>query len=70
MEADKYIKHGYSNRKAYLNSLADDYGIPRTVVYAMAEALGPSEDFDGLVSAMEDTADTFADDDMEVIDWE
>ena len=44
-------------RKEYLTELAEDYGIPvRTVVY-LADILGPNEDEDGLINALEDLAD-------------
>ena len=49
--------HGYESRRAYLDSLADDYGIDRATVYMIADLLGPSEDFDGLVTSLEDYAD-------------
>ena len=49
-----YISEGYENRSAYLRGLADDYGIPYAKVEAIADLLGPSEDFDGLVTTLED----------------
>jgi len=49
-----YTDEGYENRKDYLNSLADEYGIDKQTVYQLASMLGPSEDFDGLVSSLED----------------
>ncbi len=49
-----YEDNGYKNRKDYLNSLAEDYGVGVSEVYALAEILGDTEDFDGLVSALED----------------
>lgn len=42
------------SRKEYLKELAEDYGVPLSVVYAAASVLGPSEDHDGLISAIED----------------
>lgn len=53
-----YEQNGYEDRKAYLQSLSEEY--PPTVVQALADALGPNEDFDGLVTALED-ADEFGD---------
>ena len=53
MTEDIYTQNGYGSRKDYLMSLADDYGIAPTVVFGMAEMLGPDEDFDGLVSSLE-----------------
>lgn len=52
-----YTENGYANRREYLDSLADDFGIDNETVYALASILGKSEDFDGLVSALEDYED-------------
>lgn len=49
-----YTENGYQNRRDYLDSLADDYGVERATVYAIADLYGPGEDFDGLVTAIED----------------
>ena len=46
-----YTDHGYSSRREYLKSLAEDYG---DAVYILAELLGPEEHFDGLVTDLED----------------
>lgn len=54
-----YKDQGYASRKDYLKGLADDLGIPASTVYAMASMLGPDEDFDGLVTALEDYAEDF-----------
>ena len=54
MERDVYQENGYDSRDDYLNSLSEDYGIPLDAVLAVAEILGPDEDFDGLVSNLED----------------
>lgn len=45
-------------RKEYLTGLAEDYGIARTDVFMIADLLGESEDYDGLVSMLEDLADS------------
>ena len=55
MEKDVYEQNGFANRKAYLASLADEY--PADAVYMLADLLGPSEDFDGLVTSLEDYQD-------------
>jgi hypothetical protein len=55
-----YTEEGYESRRAYLDSLADDFGLDRDTVYALAGILGSSEDFDGLVIACEDAADKLA----------
>jgi hypothetical protein len=52
-----YTDEGYTNRRAYLDSLADDFGLDKSTVYALAGILGSSEDFDGLICALEDAAD-------------
>lgn len=51
---DAYNANGYANRLEYLKSLAEDYGVALTDVLEMADLLGPNEDFDGLVSTLED----------------
>jgi len=54
-----YQEMGYSSRRDYLDSLADELGVERSTVYAMAQMLGPSEDFDGLVTSLEDYAEGY-----------
>ena len=54
MSKNVYQENGYEGRDDYLRSLSDDYGVPLDAVLAMAEVLGPEEDFDGLVSNLED----------------
>ena len=54
MPQDVYQENGYDDRDDYLRSLAEDYGVQLDAVMAMAEVLGPEEDFDGLVSNLED----------------
>ena len=53
----QYTEAGYKNRRDYLDTLADDLGIDRATVYAAAAMLGPSEDFECLVTMLEDHAD-------------
>ena len=50
-EKTVYEINGYKDRQDYLDSLADEYG---DNVYYLADMLGESEDFDGLVSNLED----------------
>ena len=52
-----YPDEGYKNRRDYLENLADDYGVDRDTVFTLAAMLGSSEDFDGLVTAVEDIAE-------------
>lgn len=54
-----YTDNGFSSRKDYLNSLADDFGIDKNTVYDLASVLGPEEDFDALVTELEDMADDY-----------
>ena len=49
-----YRENGCTDRDDYLNSLAEDYGLPEEAVRALAAVLGPDDDFDGLVSNRED----------------
>jgi hypothetical protein len=51
-----YTEHGYYSRADYLQDLAAETGIPLYVVETLADLFGPSEDFDGLVTALEDYA--------------
>jgi hypothetical protein len=47
-----YKENGFENRRDYLESLCEEYD--REAVYALAGILGSSEDFDGLVTSLED----------------
>jgi hypothetical protein len=50
----RYTANGYKDRDDYLSSLADDRGMDIMAVRMIADMLGPSEDFDGLASELED----------------
>lgn len=52
-----YQENGFTNRKEYLESLCDDFGVDLETVLALAGILGSSEDFDGLVTHLEDIAE-------------
>jgi hypothetical protein len=52
-EMDPYKREGFKNRREYLEDLADQWGVPTGIVTSLAAALGPGEDFDGLVSELE-----------------
>ena len=54
-----YTENGYKNRREYLDSLSEDMGIDRETVHMMAGLLGPSEDFDGLITTLEDMEGEF-----------
>ena len=49
-----YKQRGYKNRKDYLINIADEYGIEESTVFFVANMLGEAEDFDGLISTIED----------------
>lgn len=51
-----YTDNGYQDRADYLRGLAEDTGIPLDMVEVAADILGPNEDFDGLVTTLEDEA--------------
>lgn len=51
---DVYVENGYEDRQDYLESLADEYEVNLREVEVLADLLGEDEDFDGLVSAIED----------------
>jgi len=48
-----YVMNGYEDRNDYLNNLADNFGIDRETVKMIADVLGPSEDFDGLINELD-----------------
>ena len=52
-----YQQNGHIDRKAYLQSLSEEYGIEEEVVFAVADMLGENEDFDGLVTTLQDEAE-------------
>ena len=49
-----YEKHGFKNRHDYLIDLSEQYFVDIHYVESLADLLGESEDFDGLVSAIQD----------------
>ena len=49
-----YEKKGYKNRKHYLKTLAIEHNILYKDVLELADILGDNEDFDGLVSTLDD----------------
>jgi hypothetical protein len=52
--SNPYVEEGFKNRREYLESLAMDYGVDPLTVMVLADTLGPNEDFDGLVTELED----------------
>lgn len=55
-QAEIYKRKGYANRADYLRGLAEENGVDLDIVLVIADMLGPYEDFDGLVSMVEDIA--------------
>ena len=53
---ERYQEDGAIDRFGYLESLADDHGVEFDVVLTLVDVLGPEEDFDGLVTSLEDFA--------------
>ena len=51
-----YTQYGYNNRTQYLMSISEEYGVDLGTVYAVASMLGENEDFDGLLTSLEDYA--------------
>ena len=49
-----YIQNGYQSRKDYLISLSEEYDVDKSIVFSIASMLGSEEDFDGLVSMIQD----------------
>ncbi|GMN04456.1 hypothetical protein [Erythrobacter sp. MTPC3] len=56
---ERYEDEGNFDRIGYLRDLADDHGADLAGVIAIADLLGPEEDFDALVTEIEDGADGF-----------
>lgn len=54
-----YQENGYENRENYLQCMSENYGAPLEVVTELADLLGESEEFDGLISALQDAEGMF-----------
>lgn len=52
-----YKEQGYKDRDGYLKFLASDFCLSEDIVFALADMLGGGEDFDGLVTSLEDYRD-------------
>lgn len=68
MSNEIYIEHGYTSRQHYLEELSFSTGMPLDMVQELASLFGPEEDFDGLVTALEDAAEDYFDDDASWFD--
>jgi hypothetical protein len=51
-QLQNYLAQGYRSRRHYLESLCKEFD--KESVYILADLLGPSEDFDGLITALEE----------------
>lgn len=51
---DIYVQQGYKDRHDYLHALAEVLEVDPRTVFQVAAMLGASEDFDGLVTTLED----------------
>lgn len=51
-----YTDKGYDSRRHYLEGLAEDMGLDEQTVFLAADMLGPTEDFDGLITTLDDEA--------------
>lgn len=58
---NRYTELGYKNRREYLQSLSEEYGVHIGAVLALADILGAEEDFDGLIAELEDYVDITGD---------
>lgn len=67
-QTDPYITNGFNTREEYLKDLAVANGISEETVFALADLLGPDEDFDGLVTEIEDMEGIDPLDDLGVLD--
>ena len=50
----RYQADGAIDRFGYLEDLAADHGVDFATILTLADVLGPDEDFDGLVTTLED----------------
>lgn len=57
MSNNVYKIAGYQDRTAYLESLAIQYETDYELVKDLADFLGQNEDFDGLLSALEEMSE-------------
>lgn len=52
-----YVENGYNDRHDYLRSLSEEYGMNFDTVLTIAHMYGPNEDFDGLVSEIQNISE-------------
>jgi len=54
---NRYLEDGFESRSEYINFLKSEYGALQ--VNALLSVLPPSEDFDGLITELEDNNNLF-----------
>ena len=54
-----YKERGFENRSEYLKDLFQEHDVEAYVGFAVADMLGPNEDFDGLINSLEDIEQGF-----------
>jgi len=55
---NEHDPYGGETRAEYLKGLAKEFGLPWSIVAIAAQMLGPNEDFDGLITTLEDAAES------------
>lgn len=56
---ERYEADGFFDRFGYLRDLAEEHGLDFDEMIEVVDLLGPEEDFDGLVTTLEDGADGY-----------
>ena len=51
---ERYQEEGVPDRFGYLEALAQDHGVEFDTLLELVDVVGPDEDFDGLVTSLED----------------
>lgn len=59
IDLERYEVDGAFDRYGYIRDLADNHGADLARVIEIADLLGPEEDFDGLVTTIEDAGEGF-----------
>lgn len=66
-----YTDNGFANRREYFDSLSREFEIGTDMISTFADLLGPDEDFDGLVSQIQEyvfaNADVLPDADEDIM---
>lgn len=58
IDLDRYREDGCNSRVEYLEGLAENEGLELSDILELVDLMGPEEDFDGLVTSLEDHGDT------------